>query len=440
MNESGPACELCALISARIEDCPREDVAGVYVKRGMNLYCPDCGRFWEGSEAELVEAAQYTPRTTQIQRAELLKAVLEQTTGIGHQLLREVLMDLDAAERSLSKTRTPVIFEMETQDPDDFMTLLWLADHPKVDLLGVMVTPGGHDQCALVRWGLNHCGREDVPIGTYHGAAWWKTLDGQKPRVSTFHYKVYSDEAPAWKLSKNAVHYGPALVSRLVRAHPDTTYLVGSPPKTLAQAFRMDSELRIWRWIQQGGFAGDNLVAEEDRLEKFKGRTTCPSFNVGGAWKQTLELCDLGNERLSLKRFVSKNVCHGVIWDAELQTRLKQHLVAPFVGPTKYAQIPGGEVSLPSPPPADWMQAIRPGLRTMLHRLDTYLRDKGKAKAMHDLVAAACVLDEQVCRWSPEVETYRVKGEWGARPQEGTRTKISVGFDLDRFVKVLAGN
>jgi hypothetical protein len=31
-------------------------------------------------------------------------------------------------------TRRPVLFEMEASDPDDFMTLLWLADHPGLEL------------------------------------------------------------------------------------------------------------------------------------------------------------------------------------------------------------------------------------------------------------------------------------------------------------------
>jgi len=44
-----------------------------------------------------------------------------------------------------------IVFEMETSDPDDFMTLLWLADHPGVELAGVVVTPGSQDQCQLVR-------------------------------------------------------------------------------------------------------------------------------------------------------------------------------------------------------------------------------------------------------------------------------------------------
>jgi len=85
----------------------------------------------------------------------------------------------------------PIIFEMETSDPDDFMTLLWLADNPKVNLLGVMVTPGSRDQCQLVRWGLDHCGRMDVPVGSMRGPSWWDTEDGKKERVSKFHYTNY---------------------------------------------------------------------------------------------------------------------------------------------------------------------------------------------------------------------------------------------------------
>lgn len=327
-----------------------------------------------------------------------------------------------------------VVFEMETADPDDFMTLLWLADHPTVDLIAVLVTPGGRDQCQLVRWALNLCNR-DIPIGALHGADWWKTQEAQKNRVSGFHYKVYGEDIK--DTDSGVVASGPDLLCERLCLNENVTVVVGSAPKNIGALFRKVPDHPLHRWVQQGGFAGDNLVPEEDRLEKFKGRITCPSFNPGGAWKQTLELC--ASESIEQRRFVSKNVCHGVIWDPETQRTLKRRLVAPFVGPTKYVQIPGGEeASIPSPPPADWMSAIRPGLRTMIHGLDRYLADKGKAKAMHDLVAAAAAVDESVCVFSDEVEIYREKGEWGARPKDGTRTRISIGFDEAKFIEVLA--
>ena len=75
----------------------------------------------------------------------------------------------------------------------------------------------------------------------------------------------------------------------------------------------------------------------------------------------------------------------------------------------------------------------------MVYALDRYLEDKGHGKAMHDLVAAACAVDEAVCEFV-EVEIYRERGEWGARAAAGTGTRISVGFHEERFIEVLAGS
>lgn len=301
-------------------------------------------------------------------------------------------------------TKTKIVFEMETADPDDFMTLLWLADHPAVALLGVVVTPGSSDQCQLVRWGLDCCGRHGIPIGALHGPSWWATADGQKARVSSFHYKVYGGEILQHPIGEIAP--GPALLADLVRA-TDVTLLVGSPPKNIGKLFNDFPTIQLTRWVQQGGFAGDNLVATP--LPKFKGRMTCPSFNPGGAWRETLAL--LASPRIQQRLFVSKNVCHGVIWTGALQAHLKQQAIA--------------------------SGAPRVGLALMMDALDRYLADKGTGKAMHDLVAAACVLDEHVCDFQ-EVAIYREKGEWGARAAQDTNTRISVGFHEARFVAVLA--
>lgn len=296
-----------------------------------------------------------------------------------------------------------VIFEMETSDPDDFMILLWLADHPEVELLAVLITPGSRDQCQLVRWGLDHCGRTDVPIGALHGSPWWSSSDGQKLRVSGFHYKVYGEQIHEHPVGE--VARGPTLLAELLTADPNAAVLVGSAPKNIGKAFAEHPTLTLDRWVQQGGFAGDNLVAEP--LEKFRGRLTCPSFNPGGAPRDTLAL--LGSPRIGRRLFVSKNVCHGVVWTRELH----EGLVGQLRGPA------------------------RTGLATMIAALDRYLLDKGVGKAMHDIVAAACVLEPRVCEFA-EVEIYREKGEWGARASAGTNTWISIGYDEPRFLATLA--
>ena len=60
---------------------------------------------------------------------------------------------------------TDVVFDMETQDPDDFLCLLFLASHPRVNLKAVTITPGSREQVGLVRWALCALGLDGLPVG-----------------------------------------------------------------------------------------------------------------------------------------------------------------------------------------------------------------------------------------------------------------------------------
>src|SRR5271155_3973577 len=76
----------------------------------------------------------------------------------------------------------PVHFDMETQDPDDVMTLAILATHPRIQLMSVSITPGGPDQVGLVKHVLHTIrGNGHIAIG---GAP-----AREKPSVSGFHDK-----------------------------------------------------------------------------------------------------------------------------------------------------------------------------------------------------------------------------------------------------------
>ena len=66
----------------------------------------------------------------------------------------------------------PFVFDMETGDPDDVLTLLWFLGHPQVDLRAVTVTPGTPYQVGVVRHVLGLMGT-DIPVGAFnikHGA------------------------------------------------------------------------------------------------------------------------------------------------------------------------------------------------------------------------------------------------------------------------------
>ena len=82
-----------------------------------------------------------------------------------------------------------LVLDMETGDPDDFVTLLLLLGHPRVDLIGVTVNPGSADQIGLVRWALARF-EAAIPVGA-------RDLDSPKQHVSSWHQ-----------------HYGPWSPSR----------------------------------------------------------------------------------------------------------------------------------------------------------------------------------------------------------------------------------
>ncbi|MEZ4238563.1 MAG: nucleoside hydrolase [Myxococcota bacterium] len=269
------------------------------------------------------------------------------------------------------------LLDVETSDPDDYLTLLLLLAHPAVDLAAVTVTPGTAQQIAVVRHALASLDRNDVRVGALD-------LDRPKDCVSRWHYEVLPLR-PA-DVSRQA-EPAPALLGALIG--PDTTLVTGAPLKNLGAVLRARPERdpgALGRVFVQGGFAGDDVVPFADRLPKFRGRVTCPSFNLNGDPKSAL----LAVERAAWfgdLRFVSKNVCHGVVWDAEVADA-----VAVGIGRAT----------------GRWKRALQEIARC-LAGMD--------GKALHDPFAACCAIEPAIARWAPVVP-YRAKGEWGgkARP------------------------
>ncbi|MFI5907756.1 nucleoside hydrolase [Dactylosporangium sp. NPDC051541] len=280
-----------------------------------------------------------------------------------------------------------VVWDMETGDPDDFITLLLLAGHPGVDLRAVTVTPGTAAQVGIVRHGLELLGRDDVRVGAGQ-------LDHPKDAVSPWHYQALGPIEP----SRAAEAAAPLLAAV---CDGDTTLICGAPLKNLGRALQVDG-FTLGRLVVQGGFAGTGVVPEERQLDKFKGRTTCPSFNLNGAPKAVFAA--LASPGIGERWFVSKNVCHGVAYDEAMHARF-----AP---------------------------ATAPGLRLIRRLMGDNLRDRPGGKLFHDPLAACCALDPGIAEWA-EVELYRERGEWGARPRPGSGTRIIVGYDHERFLTTL---
>jgi len=283
-----------------------------------------------------------------------------------------------------------MVLDLETGDPDDFLTLLLLLDHPRVDLRAVTITPGTADQVGLVRRALHWFGRGTLPVGASQ-----ITID--KRAVSAWHYKSFGPTPP----SRDAEPANELLVRIL---DPDTTLVTGAAPRNLGAALAYAPNLAINWWVAQGGFAGEGVVPPERQLPKFRGFMTFPSFNLNGAPRAVFAA--LSAPGIRRRRFVSKNVCHGVIYDRAMHARFATASVR------------------------------RQSIALVYQSMERYLRDHPAGKAFHDPLAAACAIDEGVGEWA-EVEIYRNTDGWGARLAPGSSTSIIIGYDHERLLSTL---
>jgi len=282
-----------------------------------------------------------------------------------------------------------IVYDMETNDPDDPMTLALLATHPKVELIGVTVVPGSQEQMKFVRGVLDQLGREDVTIGS-----------GDPDRdEGGINIKSYQRLFGGWSDEIPTVWPAKALLEDLFRNNPDTTLVTGAPMKNMKSL-----GVYPYQWVGQGGFAGDSVVPDEFRLDKFQGMETCPTFNFNGCPEGAFNLL---NAPIHTRMLVSKNVCHGIVYDTKMHD-----CVVPYRG-------------------------CHAGLDFVMDAMERYL-ERRDGKKWHDPLAACCAIDPHCCEFK-EVEVYREKGKWGSRLKRGTNTYIAVQAHVFRMIEVMAG-
>lgn len=329
---------------------------------------------------------------------------------------------LRIAGRPLPQFGLPVVFDMETDDPDDFICLLFLASHPLIKLKAVTVTPGSAEQVGLVRWALERLGlsirvgagdlNSSAVVNPWHAAAFFP--GGSIPQRH--------DAEPAWQV--------------LVQECDESTVLfTGGPLLNLEQAIlatrKTDQTFVARTWLAQGGFAGDGLVPE-DAGSPFAGKGThCTTTNFGREAKCPAAYAAavaLEHEGFRQKLLVSKNVCHhqeNQFREEQLQ-RLLSNLQAQGVMETELA-----DVALRSRDKGRYCL----GQSLLAHGMREYSRKAGKEKkAMHDPLAAMVMLDPHVINlWAEVKMTQDKEGRWGAARRPHSGTFISLRHDPSRF-------
>lgn len=306
-------------------------------------------------------------------------------------------------EADVKASLGPYVFDMETGDPDDVLTLLFLASHPGVQLRAVTITPGSEVQVALVRWILQQLGMTHVRLG----AQAWPANAGKRIGLHENFYSQFGrspDGEPRCERADRVL---------LECCDHGVTLVTGAALHNLGDALKSDG-FCLGRWVAQGGFAGEGVVPPEKQMDKFKGMETCSTWNFGG--NISAARAALASDAIARKICVSKNVCHSVYYDDAFHGALREAL-------QMHAKVaPMGKRCV--------------AFKLMYDVMENYLRRKPDGKKLHDPLALATAFDENVCELV-EVELFNHKGKWGSRLHPGSGTLISIGYDAVRFKSVL---
>jgi len=150
---------------------------------------------------------------------------------------------------------TNLVFDMETGDPDDVLTLILLLGHPWVNLKAVTITPGTPHQIAVVREVLRLM-ETDIPVGAFN-------IDHMKARGQPDEHYVSCVSAWHWKFLGKLDPVREAEVGSTVlyeNLGSDTQLVTGAPVKNLGDLIR-----RITPDIQHpDSFGPTRIVFEMD--------------------------------------------------------------------------------------------------------------------------------------------------------------------------------
>lgn len=280
-------------------------------------------------------------------------------------------------------------FDMETGDPDDACTLLILIGHPAYRLRSVSVTPGTDEQIGMVKHILHLTGHEIVPVGSARPGY-------EKNCVSRYYYNWFGNFEPTAPEGK-----GLDIFLDSLNKWPKLVLLTGAPLKNFHE---FPENIHLSKWVAQGGFAGDNVVPEAYRLEKFSGMETCPTYNFNGDVNGAFQM--LNHPNVGSRYLVSKNVCHGMVYDQDFHASITK------------------------------VKHVNRAYEWLWKGMELYLAKRPEGKKFHDPLAAAVVVRPEICEFR-EVEIFRERGKWGSKLMENTDTWISISANRDEFIRFL---
>lgn len=275
---------------------------------------------------------------------------------------------------------------METdigRDADDLFALLYFLGIG-APLRAVLISPGDHDQVAVVKTLLKHFGK-DIPVLT-------PAARQTKNSITPFHKWVVAQLG-------GSLDAKPDGHEDKLPTDPVDVFVCG--PSKMAHLLK---PLSI---TFQGGFVPYAIHRPAVTLDKFENKTTCATFNLGGTKPAVSNaLIDAAVPH----KWIGKNVCHTVVYTPEIHAKF-----CPTASP--------GEP-----------EALR------LHRLfvEKYMSEKG-AKAFHDPLAAVMHYHPEIGLWR-SVKPERIKGEYTAVNADNHQSLVDlVEQPWPQFIRGLKG-
>jgi len=302
-----------------------------------------------------------------------------------------------------SRLGLPYVFDMETGDPDDVLTLLFLCSKTAVQLRAVTITPGTQEQVSLIGWILREVGMSNVRIGASNWPA-------NASKIGCLQGKFYDNFG---RLEMEDIQCEPADRVLFECCDGGVTLVTGAALTNLGAALELNG-FRLGRWVAQGGFAGEGVVPTHLQMPKFKGKETCQTYNFQG--NVSAAQAALASPHIGRRVCVSKNVCHQTAYTNQWQKAVGAAMAE--------AETSGRGSRFKS-------------LQLIYLAMKNYMRT-GKVKKLHDPLALAVAIDESVCELA-EVAVFHSTNPigWGSRLAPGSGTWISIDFDLEKFQSVL---
>lgn len=291
-------------------------------------------------------------------------------------------------------------------DPDDFFALCYLQS-AGVNIRAITITEGDPHQIALVKMFCKEVGL-DIPIGVANiDRASPKEYEGEFEGTSVkefvgFHYNLLDMYGYPYGAKHDG--YGYKVIQDALSTYPDSEIFIIGAPKNFSRFLNVCGSAMQHSHIKQVTFQGGFMAYDAHsypckRLEKFEGKATCPSYNPNGDIKGTQTIIE--SQYIDHIRFVSKNVCHTIVYNREIHDMVK-------LVDTKNR--------------ADEM---------FIEGMSLYL-SKHKEKKFHDPCAAVCMLHPEIAEWVRGT-MYYAHGGWGTKPTSNSNSETIAMIDENKF-------